>query len=344
MNRRKALVVTGVAAVAGVGALVAGRAVRDRGGPQRPAGVPVGPFGADSTAEEVAAGLDLSGKVALVTGVNSGLGAETLRVLTLRGAHVLGTARTLEKATAACAPAGARATPFALELTDFDSVAACADAVRREGVALDMLVCNAGIMALPQLEQVNGLEKHFVTNHLGHFLLVNRLLDRVVAAPQGRVVVVSSRGYLWAPPEGIEFDNLSGRRGEYDPNRAYGQSKLANGLFSLELARRLGGTRATSNSVHPGIIRTNLGRHFPRWKKLLGELIGWTFMKSIPAGAATQCYVATNARIAGVSGRYFANCNPEIPGGRMEDAALAAKLWAVSAELTRKWLGPGSGS
>jgi len=339
MNRRKALIVTGAAAAAGVVALVAERAVRDRGGPDRPAGVPVGPFGADSTAEEVTAGLDLSGKVALVTGVNSGLGAETLRVLTLRGAHVLGTARTLEKATAACAAAGDRATPFALELTDFDSVVACAAAVRREGVVLDMLVCNAGIMALPQLEQVNGLEKHFVTNHLGHFLLVNRLLDRVVAAPQGRVVVVSSRGYLWAPPGGIEFDNLSGERGEYDPNRAYGQSKLANGLFSLELARRLGRTRATSNSVHPGIIRTNLGRHFPRWKKLLSEVIGWSFMKSIPAGAATQCYVATNPRLAGVSGRYFINCNPEIPGGRMEDAAFAAKLWAVSEELTRPWLG-----
>jgi NAD(P)-dependent dehydrogenase (short-subunit alcohol dehydrogenase family) len=338
MNRRKALVVTGALAVAGAGAWVGQRAIRGGGGPKRPPGVPVGPFGADSTAEEVTAGLDLAGRVALVTGVNSGLGAETLRVLTLRGAHVFGTARTLEKAAEACAPAGNKATPFALELTDFDSVVACAGAIRRQGVPIDMLVCNAGIMALPQLEQVNGLEKHFVTNHLGHFLLVHHLLDRVVAAPHGRVVVVSSRGYLWAPPAGIEFDDLSGARGEYDPNRAYGQSKLANGLFSLELARRLQGTNATSNSVHPGIIRTNLGRHFPGWKKKLSVLIGWTFMKSIPAGAATQCYVATNPRLAGVNGRYFANCNPEVPGGRMEDAALATRLWSVSEELTRKWL------
>ena len=341
MNRRKVLLGAGVLAVAGTGALVAERATRGSRGPSRPPGVPVGPFGADSTAEEVTAGLDLTGKVALVTGVNSGLGAETLRVLTLRGAHVFGTARTLEKASAACAAAGSRATPFALELTDFASVVACAEAVRRQGVPLDMLVCNAGIMALPQLEQVNGLEKHFVTNHLGHFLLVHHLLDRVVAAPQGRVVVVSSRGYQWAPPEGIEFDNLSGARGEYEPNRAYGQSKLANGLFSLELARRLRGTNATSNSVHPGIIKTNLGRHFPRWKRALSELIGWTFMKGIPAGAATGCYVATNPRLAGVSGCYFANCNPEVPGGRMQDEALAARLWAVSEDLTRQWL-PGT--
>ncbi len=336
MNRRMALALAGAAVAAGTAALVAQRL---RGnGPQRPAGVPLGPYGADSTAEEVTAGLDLGGRVALVTGVTSGLGAETLRVLTLRGAHVFGTGRTLEKAAAACAAAGDRATPLALELTDFDSVVACAEAVRRAGVAIDMLVCNAGIMALPTLEQVGGLEKHFVTNHLGHFLLVNRLLDRVVAAPRGRVVVLSSRGYIWAPPEGIEFDNLSGERGEYDANRAYGQSKLANGLFSLELARRLAGTNATSNSVHPGIIKTKLGRHFPEWKKVLSELIGWTFMKSVPEGAATQCYVATNPRLAGVTGRYFANCNPEIPGGRMEDRALAAKLWSVSEGLTRPWL------
>lgn len=342
MNRRSALAVAGAVVVAGAGAFVARRAWRARSAPQTPAGVPLGPFGSDSTAEEVTAGLDLTGKVALVTGVSSGLGAETLRVLTLRGAHVLGTARTREKAAAAYAAAGGRATPLALELTDFDSVAACADEVRRLGMPLDILVCNAGVMALPQLEQVYGIEKHFVTNHLGHFVLVNRLLDAVRAAREGRVVVVSSRGYLWAPPDGIEFDNLSGARGEYDPNRAYGQSKLANGLFSLELARRLEGTGATSNSVHPGIIRTQLGRHFSPWKKWLGDVIGWTFMKSIPAGAATQCYVATAPRLAGVSGYYFANCNPEVPGGHMEGRELAARLWDVSVELTRAYLPPGA--
>lgn len=338
MNRRKAVAVAAAAAVVGAGAFAARRAWRARGGPQVPAGVPLGPFGRDSTAEDVTAGLDLSGKLALVTGVSSGLGAETLRVLALRGAHVLGTARTLDKAAQACAAVGARATPLALELTDFDSVAACADEVRRLGLPLDMLVCNAGVMALPQLEQVHGIEKHFVTNHLGHFVLVNRLLDALLAAPQGRVVVVSSRGYIWAPPAGIEFDNLSGARGEYDPNRAYGQSKLANGLFSLELARRLRGTRATSNSVHPGIIRTRLGRHFKPWKRKLGDLIGWTFMKSIPAGAATQCYVATWPPLAGVSGHYFMDCNPALPGGHMQDAQLAARLWDVSVELTRAYL------
>jgi NAD(P)-dependent dehydrogenase (short-subunit alcohol dehydrogenase family) len=206
---------------------------------------------------------------------------------------------------------------------------------------IDMLICNAGIMALPKLEQVYGLEKHFVVNHLGHFILVNRLLPQVQAAPQGRVVVVSSLGYQWAPAAGIEFDNLSGERG-YEPNKMYGQSKLANGLFSLELARRFreAGASTTSNSVHPGVILTNLGRHFDPWKRTVSKLIGWTFMKSIPEGAATTCYVATAPALAAVNGQYFENCNPVVPmpGKHMDDLALAQKLWQTSTELVSEYL------
>jgi NAD(P)-dependent dehydrogenase (short-subunit alcohol dehydrogenase family) len=336
MNRRGLVFGIGAAAVGG---FIAYRTLRQEPPVPRPPGVPVGPFGAKSTAEEVTRGIDLSGKTALVTGVNSGLGAETMRVLALRGAHVLGTARTAEKAAAACAAVEGRATPLTLELTDFDSIVACSREVQALGMPIDMLVCNAGIMALPTLEQVNGLEKQFVTNHLGHFILVNRLLPQVVAAPAGRVVVVSSNGYRWAPESGIEFDNLSGERGEYGPNRAYGQSKLANGLFSFELAKRLAGTTATSNSVHPGVINTNLGRHFDKWKLALAGLIGWTFMKSVEEGAATQVYVATNPLLGGVTGQFFADCNPEVPGPFMTDAALAARLWTTSEELTRPYLG-----
>jgi NAD(P)-dependent dehydrogenase (short-subunit alcohol dehydrogenase family) len=196
-------------------------------------------------------------------------------------------------------------------------------------------------MALPQLEQVYGIEKHFVVNHLGHFILVNRLLPQVQAARQGRVVTVSSLGYQWAPPGGIEFDNLSGERG-YEPNKMYGQSKLANGLFSLELARRLreSGSTATSNSLHPGIINTNLGRHFDEWKRVLSKLIGWTFMKSVAEGAATSCYVATAPALAAVSGQYFEDCNPVVPmpGKHMDDATLARRLWDESARITAEYL------
>lgn len=311
-------------------------------GTQRPPGVPLGVFDGDSTALEVTEGMDLSGKTVLVTGATSGLGLETMRVLALRGAHVIGTGRTLEKAKAACDSINGRTTPVALELERWDTVVSASELIRTLGMPIDMLICNAGIMALPKPEQVYGIEKHFVVNHLGHFLLVNRLLDQLKAAPQGRVVVVSSLGYQWAPAAGIEFDNLDGRRG-YEPNKMYGQSKLANGLFSLELARRLReqGSTATSNSVHPGIINTNLGRHFDAWKRTLSKLIGWTFMKSVEAGAATSCYVATAPALASVSGYYFENCNPVVPeaGKHMDDLALAARLWQKSTELVGEYLG-----
>ena len=227
-----------------------------------------------------------------------------------------------------------------VQLERWDSVAAAAEQVRALGTPIDMLICNAGIMALPQLEQVYGLEKQFVVNHLGHFILVNRLLDQVRAAPQGRVVAVSSMGYRWAPAGGIEFDNLSGERG-YEPNKMYGQSKLANMLMVLGLAERLAGTTTTANAVHPGVINTNLGRHFEAWKRVAASLIGWTFMKSVEAGAATTCYVATAPALAGTSGQYFEDCNPVVPqaGKHMDDRELAARLWARSEELTREYLG-----
>lgn len=335
INRRQLLLGGTVAAAAiGTGACSRGeeRVIR------RPDGVPLGPFGADSTAEEVTAGIDLSGTTALITGANSGLGYETMRVLAARGAHVLGAARTLEKAQEACAGIRGRTTPVVIELTDFPGIVRGTDAVRSLGIPIDMLILNAGIMALPDLEQVYGLEKQFVTNHLGHFIVGNRLLPEVQAAPQGRIVVLSSSGYQWAPEAGIEFDNLSGERG-YKPNRMYGQSKLANHLYARQLARNLAGTTTTANSVHPGVILTNLGRSFPQWQQVAGKLIGWTFMKSIEAGSATTCYVATSPLLGQVSGYYFVDCNPEIPEGpHMENDELAARLWEVSEELTRPYL------
>ncbi len=303
----------------------------------RPEGVPLGPFGAKSTADEVTQGIDLTGKTALVTGGNSGLGLETMRVLAGHGAHVICAARTIEKAQEACAGIQGKTTPVAIELTDFPSIVAGTDAVRALGIPIDMLILNAGIMNLPELEQVYGLEKQFVTNHLGHFIVGNRLLPQVQAAPQGRVVVLSSSGYMWAPEAGIEFDNLSGER-DYKPNKMYGQSKLANYLYVRQLAKNVAGTPTTANAVHPGVIQTNLGRNFPQWQQVAAKLIGWTFMKSVEAGTATTCYVATAPALATVSGYYFADCNPEVPEGPMQNDALAAQLWQVSTELTKPYL------
>lgn len=333
-SRRRVLLALSALAVAGIAGVSLGRR---KPPPARPPGVSLGPFDGDSTTEEVTAGLDLTGRTVLITGVTSGLGLETMRVLAMRGAHVVGTGRTLEKAERACASVTGRTTPVALELTDFDTVAACAATVRNLGVPVDALVCNAGVMALPQLEQDYGLEKQFVTNHLGHFLLTNLLLDQVLAAPQGRVVAVSSSALKWAAPEGIEWDNLSGAR-DYDARRAYGQSKLANVLFCLELSRRFAGTPATANSLNPGAVLTNVGRHAPGWLVTLGNILGPLLMKGPDQGAATQCYLAANPLVADVSGYYFQGCNPISVGGHTEDATMAARLWDVSLELTQDWL------
>jgi len=157
--------------------------------------VPRSNFGAQSTAEEVTAGLDLSGKTAVVTGCNSGIGYETMRVLAMRGAHVIGTARSVEKgrdaADSVTEGVTGRVTPVVLELTDFDSIVACADQIQAMDVPIDMLILNAGIL-LSDLQQVRGLEMQFVVNHLGHFILGNRLMSRVIEAPEGRVVTVGS--------------------------------------------------------------------------------------------------------------------------------------------------------
>ncbi len=303
----------------------------------RPADAPVGPFGPGSTATEVTEGLDLTGRTMLVTGVTSGVGLETMRVLALRGAHVIGTGRTLARARAACRAVQGRTTPLALELTDYPSVLACAEAVRALGVPLDALLCNAGVMALPKLEQVGGIERQFATNHLGHFLLVNRLLPAVQAAPQGRVVVVSSVALGWAAPGGIEWDNLSGSRG-YAPERAYGQSKLANALFALELARRLEGSAATANALHPGYVDTKLFRHYPWSLRGARNLLRNPGKITVEQGAATSCYVATAPALAGVSGLFFEDCNPVTPDARALDRVAAARLWEVSEALLRPYL------
>lgn len=284
---------------------------------------PRSPFGPQSTAEEVTAAIDLSGMTAVVTGCNSGIGFETMRVLALRGAQVIGTARTREKGLEACGKVKGRATPVMLDLMDFASVIACADRIRALTPRIDMLILNAGIV-VGRLEQVYGLEKHFVVNHLGHFLLTTRVLDLVKAAPQGRVVTVGSGNHNEAPLGGIQFDALSGKGWE---GRGYHHSKLANGLFSLELAKHLKGTRATSNCLTPGAVRTNIRRDLPA-SSTSRE------MKSPEQGAATQCYVATSPRLAKVSGEYFKDCNPAPQSAYQQDAAMAAKLWDVSTKLT----------
>ena len=299
--------------------------------------LPLSTYGKIATAEEVTAGIDLTGKIAVVTGCNSGIGYETMRVLALRGAHVIGTGRDLDKAGTACASVTGQTTPVVLELADLQSAADCAGQIRDMVPHIDMLIGNAGMIAGVELEQIDGIEKTFVVNHLGHFVFINRLLDRVKAARQGRVVMVSSGAAFGGA--GIEFDNLAGAR-DYDRRRSYSQSKLANALFSLELADRLKGTSATANALHPGVINTNIVRNEPGYIQVLFNTVGSLFTKTIAQGAATTCYVATSPQLAGVSGYFFMDCNPISLSGpnHLYDQAMARQLWQVSEQLTAKYL------
>jgi NAD(P)-dependent dehydrogenase (short-subunit alcohol dehydrogenase family) len=287
-------------------------------------------FGYNSTAEEVTAGLDLSGRAVLVTGCSSGLGLETARVLSLRGAHIVGLARTREKAAAALAGLPGEVTPVACELSEPASVREAAATVSGSCPPLAALIANAGIMALPERTVKYGLELQFLTNHVGHFLLVTGLLDRLEA--DGRVVMLSSSAHTGTYKEGVRLDDLDAAGG-YTAWAAYGQSKLGNLLFARELARRLPSGQ-TSNALHPGVISTNLGRHMnPLVLSVFSTLGPLLALKSVPQGAATQCYVATHPSLAGTTGQYFADCNLAESSASGSDMALAAALWSKTEEL-----------
>jgi NAD(P)-dependent dehydrogenase (short-subunit alcohol dehydrogenase family) len=181
---------------------------------------------------------------------------------------------------------------------------------------------------MPEWHAIDGIEQHFLVNHLGHFLLTQRLLDRVTASEQGRVVVVGSGNHRDAPHGGIQFDDLEGKTWS---GKGYAHSKLANGLFSLELSKRLHGTRATSNCLTPGAVDTNIRRHLEKDDRP-------DKLKSAAEGAATVCYVAAHPSLAKVTGQYFKDCSPAPQSAYQTDAAMAKKLWEISTELTRKHL------
>lgn len=333
INRRQFLLAT--AATSAVGGLAA---CSGRESVVIDSNLPLSPYGAKSTAEEVTQGMDLSGKTALVTGCNSGIGYETMRVLAMRGAHVFGTGRTLQKAEKACASVDGNTTPLALELSDFGSCVRCANQVREQTDSLDILILNAGIGMMTDFELINGIEKIWTVNYLGHVVLAMNLLPTVQSAAGGRIVHVGSKaGYALAPEGGIDFDNLRGE-GEFSGFEAYGRSKLANALFSLKLSRMLDPVRTSSNVIHPGLVKTNIGRNASGFigflYKSVRPLLSY---KNLAEGAATQVYVATNPLLEGVTGAYFEDCNPVKFTGpnHVFDEALADQLW----ELTQNMVG-----
>ncbi len=334
ISRRQFLKLAGVAASPAVLAACGGAEK------SAAAGVPRSAYSAEATAEEVTSGLDLTGTLAVVTGCTTGIGFETMRVLAKRGAYVVGTSRSLARAEEACIRAKGLTTPVELELSDLDSVVRCAEAIRSLNTPLDMLICNAGYRGGGNdRELVNGVEKHFAINHLGHFVLVNRLLERLFFARQGRIVMVSSRAaYRDVGEKGIDLGDLGMRR-EYSDRLAYGQSKLANALFSLRLAELLRGTRITSNALHPGLINTEIDRNLnPVLRAGFGLLTALTG-KTVEQGAATSCYVATNPQLGATSGQFFENCNAvTIADSHLHNQRLAGELMQISESLTADYL------
>ena len=299
-------------------------------------------FGATSTASEVLAGIDLTGKLAIVTGGYSGIGLETTRALTRAGAHVVVPAR--RRATAEEALRGFDNVEVdELDLADLDSVRAFAERFLASGRGIDIFIGSAGIMASPETRVGPGWEAQFATNHLGHFALVNRLWPAF--SPGARVVSVSSRGHHYGP---VRFDDLNFERG-YDKWLAYGQAKTANVLFAVQLDKlaRERGVRAFA--LHPGRILTDLVRHLDRQELVDAGMVDETGQvtgsaKTPEEGAATQVWAATSPQLDGLGGVYLEDCDIAEPapadGGRegvkdyAVDPVLAERLWTVSAELT----------
>jgi NAD(P)-dependent dehydrogenase (short-subunit alcohol dehydrogenase family) len=304
-------------------------------------------FGAHTTAAEVLNGIDLSGKLALVTGGYSGLGLEATRALTGAGAHVVVPARRPEVAADALAAIGGTEVGE-LDLGDLESVRAFAEGFLESGRELDIVIGNAGIMATPETRVGPGWEAQFATNHLGHFALVNRLWPAI--APGGaRVVSVSSRGHHRSS---MRWDDVQFEHG-YDKWEAYGQAKTANVLFAVELDRLGADAGVRAFSLHPGGIMTPLQRYLPREEMVA---LGWLDEQGNPTpeaaaqfktpeqGAATEVWAATSPQLEGMGGVYLEDCDvaelaPE-SGERVgvKDYAIdpeeAKRLWALSAELT----------
>ncbi|MFI2644046.1 SDR family NAD(P)-dependent oxidoreductase [Streptomyces sp. NPDC018610] len=308
-------------------------------------------LGATSTAEDVLRGVDLTGKLALVTGGYSGLGLETTRALTAAGARVVVPARRPDAAREALAGVDG-AEVDELDLGDLESVRAFAERFLASGRALDIVIGNAGIMACPETRVGPGWEAQFATNHLGHFALVNRLWPAI--EPGGaRVVSVSSRGHQLS---GVRWDDVHWRQG-YDKWRAYGQAKTANVLFAVHLDALARDRGVRAFALHPGGIITPLQRHLAQqemidrgWIDENGTVLHPEQFKSPQQGAATQVWAATSHRLDGLGGVYLEDCDIAEPareglesrdGGLTEgvkpwatDPAEAARLWDLSAELT----------
>lgn len=270
----------------------------------------------------------LSGRVALITGANTGIGLVTARELAARGAHVFIACRSVEKAQLAVddirkATGNAQVEMLALDLGDFASVRQCVQTFLARDLPLHMLINNAGLAGAKGLTQ-SGFELAFGSNHLGPFLLTQLLLDRIKQSAPARIVTVASRAHTRV--SSIDFDAVQqptvGKAGLPE----YGVSKLANVLFSAELGRRLAGTGVTTYALHPGVVASDVWRELPQPFRALAKL----FMISVEEGASTTLYCATTPELSAQTGLYYDKCSVKAPSKVGQDATLAAELWKRS--------------
>jgi NAD(P)-dependent dehydrogenase (short-subunit alcohol dehydrogenase family) len=317
------------------------------------------PFGATSTTDDVLAGISLRGKRVFVTGVSAGIGVETARALTAHGAHVVGTARDLAKGRDVTASVrdAAKAGGGGFELVELDlaslaSVRACADRLNAKADPFDLVIANAGVMAPPLGHTIDGFETQFGTNHLGHFVLVNRIAP--LMREGARLVNLASSGHRYAD---VDLNDPNFERTDYVPFIGYGRSKTANILFAVEFDRRHRARGIRAAAVHPGGIRTELARHLPSGgmeerveqinKDLAAEGKPPFQWKTVPQGAATSVWAAAVASADTIGGRYCENCHvgeivpddrdisPISEGVRAYalDPKHAQALWAKSEEM-----------
>jgi NAD(P)-dependent dehydrogenase (short-subunit alcohol dehydrogenase family) len=292
-------------------------------------------FDATSTTDEVLSGIDLKGKRVLVTGVSAGIGIETARSLAAHGAEVIGAARDLGKAESAtaqvrkdAAAGGGRFDLIALDLASLKSVRACADALLARGQSFDVVIANAGVMATPFGHTVEGFETQFGTNHLGHFVLVNRIAPLIRSG--GRLVTLASSGHRFA---NVDLADPNFERTPYEPFVAYGRSKTANILFAVAFDRRHRGRGVRAAAVHPGGIDTELGRHIDDGQlKIIVSQINQQLAaagkppfqyKTVPQGAATSVWTAVVGAPDQIGGQYCENCHV---GQRVPDDAVLTPI------------------
>jgi NAD(P)-dependent dehydrogenase (short-subunit alcohol dehydrogenase family) len=297
-------------------------------------------LGARTTAEEASVGVDLTGKVAIVTGASSGIGAETARVLALRGAHVVMACRDLARADEArqrlLSISRGRVPEDRLELRRLDlaslaSVRLFAHEFVAQKRPLHLLINNAGVLDARRRETHDGFERQFGINHLGHFLLTTLLLDTLEASAPARIISVSSDAMHYASLDGRLVD-LNWRQRKYQMWKAYGDSKLMNLMFVRELDRRLAGSGIVANAVHPGVVATDLGRD-RSLSTLAVALMYLPRLKSVAQGTATTIVAATAPEYGVSGGAYLADCAPHRGHRLARDPAACRKLWEVSEAL-----------